>query len=244
MKCGSTTPTAIAVTRTPSARDRTSLGSASPRERVPDTHAGDHERDLLLRQRREHGEDREGDEAVLVEVPEGKEQERARERDGMELGQRQPLDGRVEEVRKREAEAGALRAEMLAGEPEHGQRAERDRDSLGGEEHARARPDPPERREGNEDRVDVRAEARDLLALEVRDRQRMPVRGRPDGLGHVAEVEAPGVERVVAEDRERAEAGGVSRHRRQEKYFGPAHSSSSIKDRHLAPSTSSLARSS
>ena len=40
-----------------------------------------------------HGEDREGNEPVLVEVPEREEQERARERDGVELVQRQPLDG-------------------------------------------------------------------------------------------------------------------------------------------------------
>jgi hypothetical protein len=222
-----------------------SLAEPSPRKGVPDAHAGDHERDLLLRHRPERGEDGEGNEAVLVEVPEGIQQERARERDGMEIAQGQPVRGRVEEVRQRETEGGPLRAEVLPGKPEHRQRAERDRDRLGREEHARARPEPPERGEENEDRVDVRAQSRNLLALEVCHRQRMPVRSRPDGLGHVAEVEAPRVERAVAKDREGAEAERVGPHCRPQKPLRPGdQSSSSIKDRHLAPSTSSLACSS
>ena len=226
-------------------RDCAAGDEAPPGNGVPDAHPGDHERDLLLRQRGQRGEDGEGNEAVLVEVPEGKEQERARERDGVELVQREPLHGRVEQIRQREAERGPLRAEVLAGEPEHRERAERDRDGLGREEHARARPEPPERREEDEDRIDVRAEPRDLLALEVRHRQRVPVRGRPDGLGHVAEVEPPDVERAVAEDGEGAEAARVGGDRRPQEPFRPGgQSSSSIKDRHLAPSTSSLARSS
>ncbi len=71
-----------------------------------------------------------GSEPVLVQVPEGEEQERAGERDGVELVQRQPLGRRVEQVGEREAEPGPLGAEVLAGEPEDGQRADRDRDRL------------------------------------------------------------------------------------------------------------------
>ena len=100
--------------------DRSAGSKASSRERVPEAHAREHERDFLLRQRGEPSEDGEGNEAVLVEVPEGKKQQRARERDGVELAQGQPLDGRVEEVREREAEAGPFGAEVLPGEPEHG----------------------------------------------------------------------------------------------------------------------------
>ena len=225
--------------------DSGSDGNPPARKCVPEPHSRDDERDFLLRERRKHREGRKGDEAVLVEVPEGEKQERARERNGVELVQRQPLRRGIEEVREREAEARALGAEVLSGKPEHRQRAERDRGGLHRDEHARARPEPPERSEGGEDRIDVRAEPRDLLTLEVRHRQRVPVRGRPDGLSHVAEVEPPGVERAVAQDRKRAEAGRVGRERCPEESFRREHQrSSSINDRHRAPSTSSLARSS
>ena len=128
---------------------------APPRERVPDAHARDHERDLLLRQRGRNGTEGEGHEAVLVEVPKSKEQERTGERDGVELVEGQPFHRRVEEVGKREAERRPRRTEVLPCEPEHGQRAERDRNRLCHQEHGRARPQPPERREEDEDRVDV-----------------------------------------------------------------------------------------
>ena len=54
----------------------------------------------------------------------------------MELVQRQPLRRRVEQVGEREAEAGALGAEVLAREPEDRQRAERDRDRLRDEQQS------------------------------------------------------------------------------------------------------------
>jgi hypothetical protein len=76
----------------------------------------------------------------------------------MELVQRQPLRRRVEQVDEREGETAAVAAEVLAPEPEHGQRPERDGDRLDDEQHLRARPDPPERREEREDRVEVRGE--------------------------------------------------------------------------------------
>ena len=56
--------------------DRARAGA--PPDRVPDPYSGDDEPDLLLGRHRQHGEDREGDEPVLVEVPEGEEQERGR----------------------------------------------------------------------------------------------------------------------------------------------------------------------
>ncbi len=225
--------------------DRSADAVALPRQGVPDAHRGDHERDLLLRQRREPGEDRERNEPVLVQVPEGEQEQRARERDWMELREGQPLDGRIEQVRERETEPGTLRPEVLARQPEDRKRSERDRDRLRREEHARAGPDPPERSERDEDRIDVRPESRHLLPLEVRDRQWMPVRGRPHRLGHVPEVEPARVEGMVAEDRERAEAGGVGADRRPQQVLRPeAHRSASISERQRGPSTSSLARSS
>ena len=103
---------------------------------------------------------------------------------------------------------GVLGAEVLAREPEDGQRAERDRERLDREQHVRARPGEPERRERGEDRVEVRAEPRGLLAGQVRDLEEVAVRGRPDRLRHVAEVEATGLEGTLARDRERGEADG------------------------------------
>ena len=126
------------------------------------------------------------------------------ERDRVELVQRQPLRRRVEQVDEREPERGAVAAEVLAREPEDGQRAERDDDRLDDEQHLRARPDPPERREGGEDRVEVRGEPRDLPPVAARHLEEVAVRRVPDRLHHVPEVVAAGVERAVAEDRERA----------------------------------------
>ena len=127
----------------------------------------------------------------------------------MELVQRQPLRRRIEQVREREADPGAFRAEVLAREPVDRQRAERDRDGLDDEQKVRARPGKPERREGDEDRVEVRGEAGDFVSTQARDGERVAVRGRPDRLDHVAKVEAAGLERAVAQDRERREGGRV-----------------------------------
>ena len=77
-------------------------------ERVPEAEAGNDETDLLLGRDGKGGEDRERDQAALVEVPDRKQEQRARERDRMELVQRQLLGRRVEEVREREPERVAL----------------------------------------------------------------------------------------------------------------------------------------
>ena len=154
-----------------------------------------HERDLLLARRGGEREQGEREQPFLVEVPEREEQERRRERDGMELVQRQPAGRRIEQVGEREAEAGPPRCEVLPREPEDGKRAECDRDRLHDEQQVRARPEPPQWGEEHEDRIDVRGEPGDLLAVEVGHAKRMPVRRRPDGLHHVAEVEASRDER-------------------------------------------------
>ena len=74
----------------PCAGDREPGPAAVPRERVPEPVARDDECDLLLAERgRDRGE-REGDEPILVQVPEGIEEQRRRERDRVELVQGQP----------------------------------------------------------------------------------------------------------------------------------------------------------
>ena len=57
----------------------------------------------------------------------------------------------------------------------------------------------------------MRSEPGDLFALEVGDPERVAVRGRPDRLHHVPQVEATGLERAVALDRERGEPSRVGR---------------------------------
>jgi hypothetical protein len=224
-------------------RDRRPGQPAAAGERVPEPEAGDRERHVLLRERRQHGEEGERQQAIAVEVPEGEEQEGGGERDRVEVAQRHPLDRRVEEVREGEAERGALGAQVAAREPEDGQGTERHEARLDREQHARPRPDPPEGREQDEDRVDVRAETDDLVAAEIGDRERAAMGRRPDRLHHVPEVEAPGRERPVPEDGERREPAGVGRDRSPE--CGPgAHLpvTPSSRPRQRAPRTASLAR--
>jgi hypothetical protein len=183
------------------------------RERVPDAESGDGEGNLLLRQGGEGEERSGGGQALLVQVPDGEEEQRAGERDRVKLVQRQPLHRRVDEVDEREERAESLGGEMLACEPEHRQRAERDGSRLHREEHRRARPQPPERREGGEDWIDVRAEPVDLSAVELRDVERSALCGRPDCLHHVSEVEAAGLERSMLLHGERPERGCERGHR-------------------------------
>ena len=229
--------------REPRERDGRSGQAPASRDRVPDAETRHYERDLLLGRRGEQRAGRERDQPVLVEEPDREQEQRARERDGMELVQRQPLRGRVEEVGEREAQAGALGLEVLAGQPEDREGAERDGDRLRDEQNVRARPREPERREGDQDRVEVSCEAGDLVAAQARDRERVAVRGRPDRLHHVAEVEAAGLERPVAQNRERGEARRVSRDRCPEEGSRGPHAATarSRTSRHRRPSTASLA---
>jgi hypothetical protein len=180
---------------------------APSRQPVPDPEAGHDERDLLLAERGGDGAERERDDAVLVEEPEREEQERCCQRDRVELVEREPAGCRVEQVRAGEAERGARRPEVLAREPVDGQRAESDRERLDDEQEVRAGPDPPQRREDDEDGIDMSREPRDLVSVEVGHPQRMAVRGRPHRLHHVPHVEATGEERLLAEDGQRREGG-------------------------------------
>jgi hypothetical protein len=181
--------------------------AAPTREHVPGPIPGDHERHVLSADRSEQGERRERNQAVLVEVPEREEERRRRERAGMELVQREPRRRGVDEICQPEADSRASRAEMLSREPVDGQPTERERGRLHDEQQVRARPEPPQGREQHEHRVEMRAEAKHLLPAQVRDAQRMSVRREPDRLHHVPEVEAAGLERAVAQHRERTEPG-------------------------------------
>ena len=186
--------------------DRTTGRAPAVRECVPDAEPGEHQRHVLATHRSEHREHRKRREPVLVEVPERVEQSGHREPTGVELVQREPGRRRVHEVRERKAHACALGGEVLSRQPVHGQRAECDCNRLRDEQQVGARPQPPQRREEHQHRVDVRAEPERLLAGEGRDAKRVAVCRRPDRLHHVAEVEPPRFEGAVAKHRQRAEA--------------------------------------
>ena len=159
----------------------------------------------------------------------------------------EPRRRRVEQVREREAERGALasarclRASQNTGSaPSATAIAWTTRSSSGlGQIHQSGA-------KTSEDRVDVRRRAARSARRAGSSLERMAVRRRPDRLHHVPEVEPAGRERAVAEDRERREPGGVRGDRRPERARAasgkPAHASRSMSSRHRPPRTSSLAR--
>jgi hypothetical protein len=104
----------------------------------------------------------------------------------VEVVQREPLHRGVDQVGKRKERCGAFGAQVLAREPEHRKGAERDGHGLNDEEHRGARPDPPERSEGGEQRIDVGAETVDLVAVQLGDVEWSSMRRRPHGLHHVS----------------------------------------------------------
>ena len=135
----------------------------------------------------------------------------------MKLIERKPLHRCVDEVDEREQGSETGRPEVLASQPEDRHCAESDGDGLDYEEHHGARPQPPERREGGEDRVDVSTEPVDLIAAQVGDVERSPLRRRPNGLNHVPEVEPAGFEGSVLLAGERSEADGEHCHARPDR---------------------------
>ena len=105
----------------------------------------------------------------------------------------------------------------------------------------RARPTRAER-EG-QDRVEVRAETGDLLAVDVGDREEVAVGGRPDRLGHVSEVEAAAVEarcrRTASRAEDSREGGGCEPDDRRARLH--LATSCSTRPSQRAPRTASLA---
>jgi hypothetical protein len=215
-------------------------GPSSARDRVPDAEAGDHQSDLLFAQDGGGGTRCEGCKSILVEVVEGEEEQWAGEGNWVELVECQPLSGGIEEVGEGEAEGGSLRAEMPAGEPEDGERSERDCRCLHDEQQVGVRPDQPERGKRGQYRIEVRGQPRDLLPLEVGGREEASVGRRPHGLNHVAEVEAACLEGPVAQDGQSRESGhpGCDPDPQQHTRL---HRSCSSSARHCLPSTCSFA---
>ena len=197
---------------------------------------------VLLRGDRRRRQQREGPQASLVEVPPGKEEERARERDRMEVAHRQPLHRRIEQICDGERSSRPFQVEVLACEPVDRDRAGRDGDRLHDEQELGRWPHPPERSERGQDRVEMRAETGDLLAVDIGDREEVAVCGRPDGLRHVSEVEAAAAEGAMPENRRGAEDARECG-RREPDDGGWLHraTSCSTRPRQRSPSTSSLA---
>ena len=193
--------------------DRGPCQPATSRQRIPGTHRRHGEPNLLLREAGEQREDGKRNDAILVEVPEGAEQERCGECHRMEVVHDEPLRGGVEEVTDAKGQARPLGRKVLPRKQEDGHSAGRDRDCLERQEERRIGPDPPEGCEGCDERVEVRAEPRDLATLQVCDLEEPTVRCRPDRLGEVAEVEAATPERQVPDLGERGEAAGERRYR-------------------------------
>jgi hypothetical protein len=161
----------------------------------------------------------------------------------MKLVQRQPSRRGVQQVGEGEPHSGARGAEMLPRKQVDGDRAERHGDGLDDEQEMRARPDPPERREQDENRIDVGREPRDLIAVQIRHPQWVAVSRRPHRLHHVPEVEPAGEERVVSEHGQSREAGGVRNDRgsNEQTRARPLHSRRSTIFFQRRPRTSSLA---
>ena len=163
----------------------------------------------------------------------------------MKVIQHEPLGRWIEEVDGRERKPRPLGAEVLACEEEDGHGSERNGDRLDDEEHARVRPQPPERSKQHDQRIEVRAEPRDLLAVQVGDLEQPAMRGRPHGLSEVADIESPRFEGPLRLHRKRRHPGGKRSHRDPEQRTRPAHVAAiarSSKSSHCAPSTASLAR--
>ena len=138
----------------------------------------------------------------------------------MELGDRRPLERRVEQVHGGGGHGQAVVAQPAPPEPERRERAGRDDDRLGDQQGLGQVPRPGERREQDQDRVDVGAEARELATGDVGRLERASLGGAPDRLDHVPDVEAAGPEGPLAGHREIGEDAGVDGHHRPDDGLG------------------------
>ena len=166
------------------------------------------EADLLLRQAGERRRDPERDEPLLVEEPDRWKEQWCGERDRVEVVEDEPLGRRVEQVDERETGPRHSEPRCLRRQQVHGHRAEGDRERLDRQQHRGVGPQPPERCQCGDDRIEVRAEPRHLLAAQVRHLQHVSVSRRPHGLCEVSEVEPACLEGPVLQRRERCETGG------------------------------------
>ena len=151
---------------------------------------------------------REREEPLLVEEPDRAEEQRRRERHRVKVVDDEPLRGRVEQVYGAEEEARAVAAEVFPCQEVDGNRSESYGNRLDDQQELRARPEPPEGHEDNDDRVEMRSESRDLVTVNVRHFEESAVCGRPYDLGEVADVEATGLERTLLQDGEGGHSHG------------------------------------
>jgi hypothetical protein len=125
----------------------------------------------------------------------------------VEVTEHEPLHRREEQVGERER-GGRAGVDVPAGEGVERDGAGGDRGGLDDQQELGAWPEGPERSEQEQDRVEVRAEPRDLLAADVGDGEDVAGGRRPHRLRHVPEVEAAALEGPVPEDGDDAEDQG------------------------------------
>ena len=128
---------------------------------------------------------------MRVEEPDAVEQQRDGERHGVNGVEGRPREPGVREVRERHERRRRVGPEVATAQPEDGQRAERQGSDLGGGEREGGRHHEPERREEDEDRVDVAHETGPLLAGQQCVLERPALERAPHRLHHVPEIEAP-----------------------------------------------------
>ncbi len=197
---------------------RDGLPNARPPLRKPDIEAerDDGEGYVLFGHRGERGGEGEPAVAPAVERPYGGEQERRGERDGVEVP-----DGFAQELRAavvREDEGRGDQRQLwqaAARQQEEREAAQRERDALQYQQRAGAAMDQVERRDEQQDRLDVQPEPRRRslpVDTAIGEAERMAVEGIPDGLVHVAQIEGVSVVRGVSQEAVLAEHQRVERH--------------------------------
>ena len=115
------------------------------------------------------------------------------------------LKRRVEQQGQRAQHGRSRVAEKAQTEPVGRPGSQADDDGLADQQNGGARPQEPGQGEDGEDRVDVRAEARRLLAVNAGDLEESPVGGVVDRLHHVAQIEPSVVVAAVPLDRKDTE---------------------------------------
>ena len=144
--------------------DERSGRTTSAREREPDPQPDDRQPHELARRHRESRRRRRRDEAIGVQEPDAEEEQRDRERHGMDRCEGTRRDPRICEIAQSEKPRDPIVSEMTPAQPEHRERPQRHHRDLRERERERRRPEHPQRREQHEERIGVTAEAHHLLA--------------------------------------------------------------------------------
>ena len=173
-------------------------------------HDGAH---VLADEQQQRGPDQQLAVVAPVERVDGEGEQRSRERDLVEVEVDQRLHRPAEPVRTSDDERHAVPG-TAPGEPVHDRDRGRDEHGLRDQQHDRVVPDPVQRRQHGDDRVEVIAE--DVVAGSLeRDHRRPEVRVRAHGLVEYAEVVSGRAVLDLGVDRmnevERQAAGGEDR---------------------------------